>query len=73
MSKVTSSVVINKPVTEVFAFVTDPHTGTKWQGGVDALIPEGPQDVGAAKYNEVHKLMSQDKCIPLLRPLPFVV
>ena len=73
MSKVTSSVAINKPMAEVLASMTDPQMGTKWRGRIDALIPEAPQCVGATKYNKVHKLMSQDKCIPRLRPFPFVM
>ncbi len=61
MMKVTSSVVINKPVADVFAYVTDPNTATKWQGGVDAVIPEeGPQDVVGATYTEVRKFMGQE-------------
>lgn len=60
MLKVTSSVVINKPVADVFAYTTDPNTATKWQGGVDAVIPEGPQDVVGSKYTEVRKFMGQE-------------
>ena len=60
MIKVTSSVVINKPVADVFAYTTDPNTATKWQGGVEAVIPEGPQDVAGSKYTEVRKFMGQD-------------
>ncbi len=59
MIKVSSSVLINKPVAEVFAYVTDPSTATKWQGGLDAVIPEGPQDVVGTKYTEVRKFMGQ--------------
>jgi uncharacterized protein YndB with AHSA1/START domain len=60
MIKVSSSVVINKPVADVFAYTTDPNTAAKWQGGVDAVIPEGPQDVVGSKYTEVRKFMGQD-------------
>ena len=60
MLKVTSSVVINKPVAEVFAFVTNPEKDTQWQGGLDQIIPEGPQDVVGARYTEVRKFMGQE-------------
>ena len=60
MIKVTSSVLINKPVAEVFAYTTDPDTGAKWQMGVDAVIPEGPPDVVGSKYTEVRKFMGQE-------------
>jgi uncharacterized protein YndB with AHSA1/START domain len=60
MIKVTSSVLINKPVGEVFAYTTDPNTATKWQAGVDAVIPDGPQDVVGSKYTEVRKFLGQD-------------
>jgi hypothetical protein len=60
MISVTSSVVINKPVADVFAYTNDPTTATKWQGGVDAIIPDGPQDVVGSKYTEVRKFMGQE-------------
>jgi uncharacterized protein YndB with AHSA1/START domain len=60
MIKVTSSVLIDKPVADVFAYTTDPDTATKWQGGVDAVIPEGPADVVGSKYTEVRKFMGQE-------------
>jgi uncharacterized protein YndB with AHSA1/START domain len=60
MIKVSSSVVINKPVADVFAYTIDPSTATKWQGGVEAVIPEGPQDVVGSKYTEVRKFMGQE-------------
>ena len=64
MLKVTSSVVINKPVAEVFAFMINAENDTKWQGGVDQVIPEGPQDVVGAKYTEVRKFMGQASSAP---------
>src|SRR5512142_1838124 len=60
MIKVSSSVLINKPVADVFAYTTDPGTASKWQAGVDAVIPDGPQDVVGAKYTEVRKFMGQE-------------
>jgi hypothetical protein len=60
MINVESSVVINKTLAEVFAFVTDNANSTKWQGGVEAVIPEGPPNVIGSKYKEVRKFMGQD-------------
>lgn len=45
--------MLSKPVGEVFAFVIDPNTRTKWHGGVDPLISDGRQDVVAARYTEL--------------------
>ena len=60
MITVESSVVINKPVAEVFAFVTDNANSIKWQGGVEAVIPDGPPNVVGSKYTEVRKFIGRD-------------
>lgn len=60
MINVSSSVVIDKPVADVFAYTTDPNTATAWQSGVDAVVPDGPQDVVGSKYTEVRKFMGQE-------------
>ena len=60
MIKVESSVVINKPLAEVFAFATNNDNTTKWQGGVEAVIAEGPPNVVGSKYTEVRKFMGQE-------------
>ena len=60
MIKVEKSVTINKPVEEVFAFVSKQENTTKWQGGVQAIIPEGPANVVGSKYIEVRKFMGQE-------------
>jgi len=60
MIKAESSIVINKPPAEVFAFVTNSDNTTKWQSGVDAVIPDGPSNVVGSKYTEVHKFMGQE-------------
>ena len=60
MIKVEKSVTINKPVEEVFAFVSKHENTTKWQGGVEAIIPEGPANVVGSKYTEVRKFMGQE-------------
>jgi uncharacterized protein YndB with AHSA1/START domain len=60
MIKVEKSVIIDKPVAEVFAFVSNNDNTTKWQGGVEAVIPEGPPNVVGSKYTEVRKFMGQE-------------
>jgi len=60
MIKAESSIVINKPPAEVFAFVTNSANTTKWQNGVEAVIPDGPTNVVGSKYTEVRKFMGQE-------------
>jgi uncharacterized protein YndB with AHSA1/START domain len=60
MIRVEKSVVINKPLPEVFAFVSNSDNTTKWQGGVEAIIPEGPPNVVGSRYTEVRKFMGQE-------------
>ena len=60
MIHVEKSVLINRPVAEVFEFVTNGENTTKWQGGVEAIIPEGPPNVVGSRYTEVRKFMGQE-------------
>jgi uncharacterized protein YndB with AHSA1/START domain len=60
MIKVESSVLINKPPAEVFAFATNGDNAAKWQGGVEGVIADGPQNVVGSKYTEVRKFMGQE-------------
>ena len=60
MIQVEKSVVINKPVAEVFEFVVNNDNTTKWQGGVEAVILEGPPDVVGSRYTEVRRFMGQE-------------
>jgi uncharacterized protein YndB with AHSA1/START domain len=60
MIRVEKSVVINKPVAEVFAFVTNGDNTTQWQGGVEAVIPDGPPNVVGSQYTEVRKFIGQE-------------
>ncbi len=60
MIDVQKSVVINKPVAEVFAYMTNPENAPKWQGGVEAVIPQGPSDKVGSQYTEVRKFMGQE-------------
>ncbi|MBE0682989.1 MAG: SRPBCC family protein [Anaerolineales bacterium] len=60
MLNVESSVVINKPLEEVFAFASNGENTTKWQGGVEEVIPDGPPNVVGSRYTEVRKFMGQE-------------
>ena len=60
MIKVEKSVTINKPVAEVFAFVTSNANSTKWQDGVEAVHEQGPANVVGSRYTEVRKFMGQE-------------
>jgi len=61
MIKVEHSVVINRPVAEVFAFVTDPANETKWQDGVVSVkvTSAGALGVGS-EVAETRKFMGRD-------------
>ena len=60
MFKVENTVVIQKPVEEVFAFVNNPDNTTKWQGGVEAVKHEGGTSQVGAQYTEVRKFMGKE-------------
>ncbi len=57
---VEKSVVINKPLEVVFAFVSDTNNDPKWQSGIDSVVFEGPTNVVGAKWTEVRKFMGQE-------------
>ena len=58
MSKIESSVVINGPVEEVFAFANDPDNDAQWQTGVleSKQTSEGPIGIGATSSNVIQFL-----------------
>jgi uncharacterized protein YndB with AHSA1/START domain len=60
MIKVESSVVISKPVEEVFSYVTNGDNATKWQVGVESAVQEAPVDLVGSRYTEVRKFMGQE-------------
>ena len=60
MFKVENTVVIQKPVQEVFAFVNNPDNTTKWQGGVETVKHEGGTAQVGAQYTEVRKFMGRE-------------
>ena len=60
MIKVEKSIVINKPVEEVFSFVTAAGNYTKWQAGVTDIIEGGPRNTVGSQFTEVRKFMGQE-------------
>ncbi len=60
MISVEKSVIINKPVEVVFAFVSDSNNDPKWQAGIESVILEGPANVVGTKWTEVRKFMGQE-------------
>jgi uncharacterized protein YndB with AHSA1/START domain len=60
MISVEKSIVINRPVADVFAFVTNEANTTKWQGGVVETKDEGPSNQVGSRYTEVRKFMGRD-------------
>ena len=61
MITVEKSVLINKSVADVFAFVTNSDNTTKWQVGVEAVQQgEGPVNAVGSTYTEVRKFMGQE-------------
>ena len=60
MIKVEKSTLINKPVEEVFAFVTAEGNYTKWQSGVTEVIEGGPRNTVGSSFTEVRKFMGQE-------------
>ena len=61
MIKVEHSIVINRPVPEVFSFVTDPANNIKWQDGPieSRMTSSGPMEVGA-QVTDVRKFLGSD-------------
>ncbi len=60
MISVEKSVIINKPVEVVFAYVSNSANDPKWQAGIESVIAEGPTTVVGAKWTEVRKFMGQE-------------
>ena len=60
MKRIEVSVVINRPIEEVFAYVTNLENDTQWQSSVleSGLVGEGPLGVGT-KTREVRKFMGR--------------
>ncbi len=60
MIKVEKSIVINKPVEDVFNFVTGADNYTKWQAAVEQVIEGGPRNTVGSQFTEVRKFMGQE-------------
>jgi hypothetical protein len=60
MIKVERSVLINKPVTDVFNFVTAEGNYSKFQAGVVDVIESGPRNMVGSQFTEVRKFMGQE-------------
>lgn len=60
MIKVEVSTIINRPIEEVFAFVTDHRNDVRWQDGLleVRLTPDGPVSMGT-QVHEVRKFMGR--------------
>lgn len=58
MIKIERSIVIDRPVDEVFALVTDGSKASGWQRGLEAV--EGRTDLVGSQYTEVRKLMGKE-------------
>lgn len=60
MITVEKSVTINRPIAEVFAFVTDGANATQWQGGLEAVKNEGPANMVGSRWTEVRKFLGRE-------------
>lgn len=60
MIKVEKSIVINKPVDEVFNFVIAEGNYAKWQAGVQEVIEGGSRNTIGSRFTEVRKFMGQE-------------
>ena len=61
MVKVEKSVIIKRPVSEVFAYVQNNDNSTKWQKDVISVnADEGPDNEVGSRYTEVRKFAGQE-------------
>lgn len=61
MIKVENSVVINRPVADVFAYACDPANEPRWQDGVeDARISSGGALAVGAEISETRKFLGRE-------------
>jgi uncharacterized protein YndB with AHSA1/START domain len=60
MIKVEKSVFINKPIEEVYEFISREGTYTQWQAGVVEVIEGGPRNTVGSQFTEVRKFMGQE-------------
>ena len=61
MIKVEQSVIIKKPVEEVFAYSQDVENAAEWQNGVDSVVMvEGQDNTVGSHYAEVRKFLGKE-------------
>lgn len=60
MLKVAASVVIHKPVEEVYAFVSGEGNYTRWQPAVVEVIEQGPRNTVGSHFTEVRRFLGQE-------------
>jgi uncharacterized membrane protein len=58
--KIENSVVVNKPLAEVYSFVTNGENSIKWQGGLESVVNEGPPNMVGSKFTETRKFLGQE-------------
>jgi uncharacterized membrane protein len=58
MINIEKSIVINKPVEQVFAYVSDGSKASSWQGGLEAV--ENPTTEVGSHYTEVRKFVGRE-------------
>jgi uncharacterized protein YndB with AHSA1/START domain len=58
MIRVDSEVVINRPASEVFSYLTDPEKAPEWQSSLIEAHADGPMQVGT-KVTEVRKFLGR--------------
>ena len=58
MVRVDSEVVINRPASEVFSYLTDPEKAPEWQASLIEAHADGPMQVGT-KVTEVRKFLGR--------------
>ena len=57
--KIEHSIVINRPVDEVFAYTSNPLKQVEWQGGLIRVDADSPMAIGTAT-TEVRKVMGRE-------------
>ena len=58
MVRVDAEVVINRPASEVFSYLTDPEKAPEWQSSLIEAHADGPMQVGT-KVTEVRKFLGR--------------
>lgn len=61
MMRVERSVVIKKPIAEVFSYSQNFENITEWEGGVESVqMVEGPDNVVGSRFREVRKFLGKE-------------